>query len=150
VSTRTGLPINVSLASTGINPATNANYTFFNRNGGGLRPDRVGNPNTGIDPKTDRLHFLDSAAFQVQTINTPGNSQRNVALGPKLFNVNLSLVKRFAVTERSAIDLRLEAFNAFNTVNFSNPNTTFGSAAFGQITGAGDARQVQVAVRFQF
>ncbi|MCU1326561.1 MAG: hypothetical protein JWN34_1931, partial [Bryobacterales bacterium] len=150
VSTRTGLPINVSLATTGINPVNNSNYTFFNRNGGGLRPDRVGEANTGIDPKVDRLHFLNSGAFQLQALNTPGNAQRNVALGPKLFNVNLSLVKRFAVTERTALDLRFEAFNAFNTVNFANPNTSFGSAAFGQITGAGDARQVQVAVRFQF
>jgi hypothetical protein len=150
VSTRTGLPINVTLAATGVNPATNQNYTFFNRNGGSLRPNRVGMANTGIDPKTDRLRFLDPAAFQVQPVNTPGNSQRNVALGPKLFNVNVSLVKRFAVTEASAIDLRFEAFNAFNTVNFSNPNTSFGSAAFGNITSAGDARQVQIAVRYSF
>ena len=96
-----------------------------------MRPDRVGEANSGIDPKTDRLHFLSATAFGVQPINTPGNAQRNVALGPKLFNVNLSLVKRFAVTEGSAIDLRFEAFNAFNTVNFSNPNTTFGTATFG-------------------
>jgi hypothetical protein len=150
VSARTGLPINVSLASTGIDPATNRNYTFLNRNGGGLRPDRVGVANSGIDPKVDRLHFLSTSAFAVQAINTPGNAQRNVALGPKLFNVNVSMVKRFAVTEASAIDLRFEAFNAFNTVNFSNPNTNFGSAAFGSITSAGDARQVQVAVRYRF
>ncbi|HMF76580.1 MAG TPA: hypothetical protein VK604_13045, partial [Bryobacteraceae bacterium] len=147
---RTGLPINVSLSSTAIDPATNRNYTFLNRNGGGLRPDRVGVANSGIDPKEDRLHFLSASAFSVQPIDTPGNAQRNVALGPKLFNVNVSMVKRFAVTEASAIDLRFEAFNAFNTVNFSNPNTNFGSAAFGSITSAGDARQVQIAVRYRF
>jgi hypothetical protein len=71
-------------------------------------------------------------------------------VGPGFFNVNLSLVKRFAVRERSTIDLRVEAFNAFNNVNFSNPNATFGSASFGQITSAGDARQMQVAVRYRF
>ncbi len=150
LSTRTGLPINVTLASTGVNPANNQNYTFFNRNGGGLRPNRVGTANTGIDPKVDRLRFLTNDAFALQAVNTPGNSQRNAALGPKLFNVNISMVKRFAVTEGSAIDLRFEAFNAFNTVNFSNPNTSFGTTAFGSITSAGDARQVQVAVRYRF
>jgi hypothetical protein len=67
-----------------------------------------------------------------------------------MFNVNLSMVKRFEVTEGSAIDLRFEAFNAFNTVNFSNPNTNFGTAAFGSITSAGDARQIQIAVRYRF
>lgn len=150
LSTRTGLPINVTLSSTGVDPLTNRNYSFLGRNGGGLRPNRVGVANSGIDPKTDRLHFLNVSAFQVQTLNTPGNAQRNVALGPKLFNVNLSMVKRFRITEGSAADLRFEAFNLFNTVNFSNPNTSFGTAAFGQVTGAGDARQVQLAVRYRF
>src|SRR5262249_1066538 len=69
VSTRAGLPVNVSLSTTGVDPSNNKNYTFFNRNGGSLRPNRVGNPNSGIDPKQDRLHFLNSAAFQVQTLN---------------------------------------------------------------------------------
>lgn len=150
VSTRTGLPINVTLAGTGVNPATNQNYTFFGRNGGGIRPNRIGIANSGVDPKTDRLKFLSVSAFAVQPVNTPGNAQRNVALGPKLFNVNFSLVKRFAVTEGSAIDLRLEAFNAFNTVNFANPVTSFGSSTFGNITSAGDARQVQLAIRYRF
>ena len=45
------------------------------------RPDLVGSPNTGIDPKTDRLHFLDVNAFLVQPANTIGNAERNVALG---------------------------------------------------------------------
>jgi len=150
LTSRTGLPVNVSLASTGVDPATNKNYTFFNRNGGSLRPNRVGNPNTGSDPKKDRLHFLNSAGFQVQPLNTPGNAQRNVALAPGFFNLNLSLVKRFTVSETSAVDVRVEAFNAFNTVNFNNPSSTFGSSSFGQITGAGDGRQMQVAVRYRF
>src|SRR5262249_35964753 len=118
--------------------------------GGTLRPNRVGEANSGIDPKTDRLHFLSNSGFAVQPVNTPGNAQRNVALSPKLSNVNLSLVKRFAVTEGSAIDLRFEAFNAFNTVNFANPALTFGTSTFGAITSAGDARQVQLAIRYRF
>ena len=150
LTSRTGLPINVTLNATGVDPATGRNYTFFNRNGGNIRPNRVGTPNSGIDPKVDRLHFLNASAFAVQTVNTAGNSARNAALGPKLFNVNLTMVKRFAVTEGTALDLRFEAFNAFNTVNFNNPATALGAANFGQITSAGDPRQVQVAVRFQF
>jgi hypothetical protein len=150
LTTRTGLPLNVTLSTTGVDPNTNRNYTFFNRNGGSLRPNRVGDPNSGIDPKVDRLHFLSNAAFQVQAVNTPGNSARNAALGPNLFNMNLSLVKRFAVSESSAIDLRFEGFNAFNNVNFSNPVTTFGTATFGQITSAADPRVIQAAIRYRF
>jgi hypothetical protein len=151
LSTRTGLPLNVTLAQTGVDPNTGRNYTFFNRNGGGIRPNRVGDPNSGIDPKENRLKFLDPAAFSVQAVNTPGNSARNVALSPNMFNVNLTMVKRFAITESSALDLRFEAFNAFNTVNFANPaSLAFGSSNFGNITSAGDPRQVQVAVRYRF
>ena len=33
--------------------------------------------------------------------------------------------------------VRVEIFNVFNQVNYSNPNASFGAAAFGTITGAG-------------
>ncbi len=150
LTTRAGLPVNIGLSSSGTNPANNQTYRFFSRNGGGLRPNRVGNPNTGIDPKVNRFAFLDPTAFAVQPVNTPGNASRNVAVGPKSFQLNLSLVKRFTVMDRSALDLRLEAFNAFNNVNFGSPSSTFGSSSFGQITSAGDARVVQAAVRYRF
>ena len=150
LGTRTGLPVNVSLNGTSTDPATRQSYRFFSRNGGGLRPDRIGTPNTGIDPKTDRLHFLDAAAFAVQPVNTPGNSSRNVAVGPKAFNTSLSLVKHFRPTEETVLDLRFEAFNAFNTVNFGNPAATFPNSNFGTISSAGDPRIIQTAIRFRF
>jgi hypothetical protein len=147
---RSGLPINVSLAGTGIDPRTGQTYRFLGRNGGGLRPNRVGEANTGIDPKTDRFRFLDPAAYAVQPINTPGNAARNSAYGPRFFNTNFVLSKSFTITEGKAVDFRWEAYNLFNTVNFNNPNTTFGGTTFGQITGAGDARVMQLGVRFGF
>ena len=152
MTARTGLPVNVSLNSSGVDPKTNKSYKFFSRNGGGLRPNYVGpDANPGIDPKVDRLHYLDPAAFAVQALNTPGDAQRNIAWGPHLFQMNLSLVKRFRVMESQALDLRLEAFNAFNNVNFSPPASTFGSSNFGQITSTiGDARVVQAAIRYRF
>ena len=150
ITARSGLPINISLNSSSVNPATNQSYRFFNRNGGALRPNRVGDPNTGIDPKTDRLHFLNVAAFQVQALNTPGNAGRNIGVGPKLFSANISIVKQFRVKERAAVDLRFEAFNAFNTVNFGNPSATYPNSDFGTISSAGDPRVIQTAVRFRF
>lgn len=154
-STRTGLPIGVRLAESGVDPATGRAYRFFSRNVGGnsaiqLRPNRVGNPNSGIDPSVDRLRFLDVTAFQVQPVNTPGNSARNVARGPSLFNVDISLVKQFAFTERLRTDLRFEAFNTLNKTNFGNPASNFGAANFGGIFSAGDPRVIQMAVRVAF
>ena len=54
----------------------------------------MGNPKTGISPEVNRHDFLNSAGFQVQPLNTPGDSSRNVALSPGLSSMDLSLVKR--------------------------------------------------------
>lgn len=150
VSWRSGLPINVGLNSNGIDPATGQAYRFLLRNGGGLRPDRVGNANTGVDPKDNRFNFLNVSAYRIQTLNTPGNAARNSAFGPRQFNTDFALRKEFRITERQAAEFRWESFNFFNTVNFLNPQTTFGNTNFGWITGAGDARVMQLAVRYQF
>ncbi|MFN0105831.1 MAG: carboxypeptidase regulatory-like domain-containing protein [Bryobacteraceae bacterium] len=150
VSYRTGLPINVGLNQNGTDPRTGRNYVFLNRNGGGLRPDRVGEANTGIDPKTDRFRFLDVNAYQLQTLNTPGNAARNSAYGPNQFVTNFKLGKSFAVREGHAIDFRWEAFNLFNTVNFNNPSTGYGASNFGVITSAQDPRVMQLAIRYGF
>jgi hypothetical protein len=147
---RTGLPINVSLSTSGVNPATNQSYKFFNMNGGSYRPNIVGDPNTGISPEVNRNDFLSSTAFQVQPLNTPGDASRDVALGPGLFNLDLSLTKRFTVNDRMSFDIRGDAFNSTNRVNFGNPGTTFGSSTFGVISTAGNPRIMQLAVRFQF
>lgn len=149
-SYRGGLPINIGLNSNGVDPITGQRYTFLQRNGGALRPDRIREGNTNISPKVDRFRFLDVGAFRVQTINTPGNSSRNNAWGPRQLALDASLVKRFRITERQSLDLRWEAFNALNNVNFGNPAATFGNTNFGQINSAGDPRIMQVAVRYAF
>jgi hypothetical protein len=45
------------------------------------------------------------------------------------------------------LQLRGEFFNAFNQVNFGNPNTTLSSSTFGRITGAGSGRVIQLAAK---
>ena len=147
---QTGIPVNVSLALTGINPATGQSYNFLNRNGGSLRPNLVGTPNSDIDPKDDRFAFLSAGAYQVQTLNTPGNAPRNSAWGPRYANLDISLVKRFRVDESRYFDFRAEAFNIMNSTRFRNPNGTFGGTSFGIINDAYDPRVVQLALRFAF
>ena len=54
--------------------------------------------------------------------------------------------------------LRMDSFNFTNTPHYDNPNTTFGSSTFGQVTtaggnygtGRGDPRQFQFALRVFF
>lgn len=145
------MPINVSLPTSGVDPLTGRSFTFFTQQGGGqIRPNRVGDPNTGIDPRTDRFLFLDVNAFRLQPINTPGNSGLNVGWGPKFWNTDFGITKRFLVTEQKSFDFRFELFNAFNHVNFRSPASVWGESGFGQITDSFAPRQIQIAVRFGF
>ena len=81
---------------------------------------------------------------------------RNTFRGPRDFNIDMSLVKRFKVTERMAVSFRAEVYNIFNNVNFTNPSFTANSATFGKITstvtssGFPSYRVMQGALRFDF
>jgi len=54
------------------------------------------------------------------------------------------------MSQGTALECRVEAFNVTNTTPFNAPNTTAGSSAFGSITSAGDPRVVQIALKLLF
>jgi len=58
--------------------------------------------------------------------------------------------RSFAFGESLRAELRAEAFNLTNTPPLNQPNATFGSAAFGSITSAGDPRVFELAARVRF
>jgi outer membrane receptor protein involved in Fe transport len=66
----------------------------------------------------------------------------------------LSLFWKTPIREGIQLQLRLEAFNAFNRTHFANPGTTLGTAQFGQISNvtqtANPGRQIQISARIQF
>jgi hypothetical protein len=64
-----------------------------------------------------------------------GNSGRNNFSGPGLGNLDLSIFRKFDITERAKLEFRAEATNVTNTPAFGNPNTTLGDANFGRLTG---------------
>ena len=55
-------------------------------------------------------------------------------VGPGRNNWNMALFKAFQFTERARFEFRVETFNTFNHTQWQNPNTSFGSTQFGQIT----------------
>lgn len=74
-------------------------------------------------------------------------------VGPNSRNMDFSLAKRIAVTERIGVQLRLEAFNALNGMNWSNPNLTETASDFGKTNTqfAGYyGRQIQYSIRLTF
>lgn len=82
-------------------------------------------------------------------LGTYGNSRKGMIYGPAYADTDASILKLFALPESLKLQFRLETFNTFNQVNFSLPNSTANSGAFGQIqsTVAGTGRQLQVALK---
>ena len=81
---------------------------------------------------------------------TYGNSGRNILSGPASANTALAIMKDFPVTEKLRMQFRSEFFDAFNQVNFSNPNSEVNSSAFGKIRSAGTAREIQFALKLMW
>ena len=81
-----------------------------------------------------------------------GNAGRNIARSDNYFNFDFAVQKQFRIpiNEETRFEIRAEFFNLFNRTNFQAANGTFGNAAFGTITSAFPARQVQVAAKFYF
>ena len=81
---------------------------------------------------------------------TYGTLGRNVLRGPGAFNVNLTLSKHFVMKEKYDLEFRVDAFNVFNSAQFSNPDTNIGDPSFGQISSTADPRILQLALHFKF
>ncbi len=87
-------------------------------------------------------------------VNVPlfsfGDASRNFLRGPGINNYDLSIVKKTKIMESKSIEFRAEFFNAFNHVQFFNPNTAGGSGTFGQITTDRNPRLIQFGLKFYF
>jgi len=80
-----------------------------------------------------------------------GNLGRNTSRAPGFWNVNASVFRRLRITERVNLELRFEAFNALNHVNFLAPaSTDITNANYGLITSSAPARQMQIGARISF
>jgi outer membrane receptor protein involved in Fe transport len=113
-----------------------------------LRPDLAGNPNVA---NQNRSQWFNPLAFAVPPLYVFGNSGRNILRNPGLFRVDLSLMKSFAITERTRFELQWEAFNAFNHTNLAGPNTQVDSSTAGQITNIADImRRMQLSATVRF
>jgi Carboxypeptidase regulatory-like domain len=66
--------------------------------------------------------------------NTFGNYPLNTLTGPQYVNLDASIMKSFAITERMRFQLRLDATNSLNHTNLGTPNNDITSPTVGQIT----------------
>jgi hypothetical protein len=121
---------------------------------GSQRPDLVGAipslscQNNPAGP--GKINCINPAAFAMPAQFTYGNAPRNLLRGPGDIVTDLSLVKNFPIGGRTRFQVRADVFNAFNTVNFGNPNGGFGTANFGRITSADAMRRVELGGKILF
>jgi hypothetical protein len=140
LSIRSGLPLRITQPS-GISNS---------------RADYVGG-NPVFENWGNTLLYLNKTAFDLvptytATRATVRQGTANPALvhGPHRWTADLSIGKNFRISESVNVQVRADAFNALNHVNYGNPNGNITSADFGRITSAGNARSGQIGARLVF
>jgi len=124
-------------------------------------PDYV--PGCKIENPADPLHYINTQCFTAPNpLTRLGNAGRNIATGPRLFNLDMALYKNIplaSVSEGFRLQLRAEFFNILNHTNFAPPlsnNAVFGETgaaigAAGRITSTQtSSRQIQLGVRLNW
>jgi hypothetical protein len=111
-----------------------------------------GNPKIG-DPTNQR--WFDTSLFAAQPAFTPRTNPvyYDGLNGPGAWFADMTLTKSFNITSRYRLEARVEAYNVFNHIVWAQPNTTFGSGTFGQVTTKrtdASGREIQIGARFVF
>jgi hypothetical protein len=121
----------------------------------GDRPNRIG---PGILPSSKRSvnKWFETADFVAPDITGAnpqwfGNSGRNILLTPGSTTWDISILKRTRMSKGgNMLEFRVQFFNAFNNVNFQQPNNFLNTSTFGAISGAENAREIEIALKYTF
>ena len=152
VGAHTGFPVNVTVdrSATAVLDGNTNNQRPNVILGVPLTPPGGATPSEWINP----------AAFAVPAAGTFGDAPRDVARAPGLWQADVGMSKRIALSERYQLQFRAEAFNLFNRPQIGAPNSDIsaGPGEFGVITqpvnttpiGTGTPRQIQLALRLEF
>lgn len=107
----------------GLAPSLSAGSTLF--------PVVVGNASVS-NPTPSQ--WFNPAAFANPAYGTFGNAGRNILIGPGFSNVDFSLGKTFLLHwEGIRLDVRADAYDAFNHINFGNPDANVGYTSSGAL-----------------
>jgi hypothetical protein len=107
----------------------------------GARIDVVGNPYQNIPAGTPGLPhgvmYFNPAAFSVPAIGSVGNAGVNIMYGPSFINHDVTLARKISLGERREFQLKVEAFNVLNHVQFTGVNAgfTFQPCTLGAVAG---------------
>jgi hypothetical protein len=147
---RTGTPINITV--------TRKSAAMPDGNTSGQRPNYVQGQSIYAANQSIPTMWFNPAAFSTPANGTWGNLGRYIATGPRNYEIDTGLQKRFRVTERLALNFRAAAFNLLNNPQWSNPSGNTSSSNFGKITsilntgatGTGAPRRLEFMLRAEF
>jgi hypothetical protein len=116
--------------------------------GGSLRPNRV--PGQSIHGPETHLEWFNTAAFVAPPDGTYGNSSRNSIELPGTVSLNGSISRTISLGETRGLEMRLNATNALNTVQYSGVYTQINSPTFGQVSSAASMRSLTYMLMYRF
>ena len=109
------------------------------------------NANYYFDPSSfDCSLAYDTTNVLPGSLASFGNMGRNAIYGPGINNWDISFLKKFKLTESKNLEFRAEMFNAFNHVQFLNPDNNGYSGTFGQVSQDRGPRLVQFGLKFYY
>jgi len=116
---------------------------------GPLRANVTGDPALPARERSSARWF-NTDAFTQPPAFTFGTSPRGLLRGAGDVTVDLLVSKSVRIGREGAVQLRAEAFNAFNRVNLGIPGHVLGAPDFGVVSTARPARTLQLGVRVVF
>jgi hypothetical protein len=122
-----------------------------NTGGGQDRPNVTGQDPILSGGQQSVNRWFNTDAFALQPMGTWGTAGRNTFFGPGITNVDASIIRNFRLLRTRTLQLRFEAFNAFNNPIWNDPNTTLTNPLYGTInTTRKPMRELQLGVKFVF
>lgn len=110
-----------------------------------------------VDPRNTNSASFNTGLFVTNSSQTFAYHERTFSTtfpnirSDGINQLDLSMLKRFHINEKTYFQLRVEAFNLMNHPAFSAPNVTATNSSFGLITAqANRSRQLQFGARFVF
>jgi hypothetical protein len=124
-----------------------------NTSTGTRRADYLGGAIAVDNPAADK--WFNTAVFATAPDTRRGIATVGQIEGPGFYRWDMSLRKNFAfklpgMDRDTKLQFRADAFNAFNRVNFGNPNTTVTGSTFGTISSAKTPREFQFSLSIDF
>jgi Carboxypeptidase regulatory-like domain/TonB dependent receptor len=147
---RTGKPINITISRKAA--------ALPDGNTSSQRPDYVLGQSIYAANQQIPTVWFNPAAFSTPANGLWGNLGRYIANGPRNYEIDTGLQKRFRLTERVGLNFRASAFNLLNNPQWGNPSGNLSSSSFGKITsilntgatGTGAPRRIEFTLRAEF